>query len=192
MSLAATSSRSLDVRTLTGPNHCQTVLGEFDRLRPGEKLIVVSGHRPAKLLGHLQADRGGLFEWSPLECGPETWRTELTRRDAPLGAKRSLSEALGWDHDRLDAIWREVFEARRGGDYAGAREAFARFELGLRRHIRFEEELLFPAFEAAAGMPPEGGPTGVMRAEHREIEAILAPPPTRCATISSACSAATT
>jgi regulator of cell morphogenesis and NO signaling len=173
MNLVTSSPPSLDVRTLTGPDRCQTVLGEFDRLRPGETMIVVSGHRPAKLLGHLQADRRGLFEWSPLEDGPEVWRTEIARRDAPLGAQRTVTEALGWDHDRLEAIFRRGFEARAARDYAGAREAFTRFDLGLRRHIRFEEEILFPAFEEWAELPSQGGPTGVMRAEHREIEAIL-------------------
>ena len=33
--------------------------------------------------------------------------------------------------------------------------------------------MLFPAFEAASGMPPSAGPTAVMRAEHEEILDLL-------------------
>ena len=51
--------------------------------------------------------------------------------------------------------------------------AWAEFELGLRRHIGFEEEILFPGFEAGTGMSPQAGPTAVMRIEHREIERLL-------------------
>ena len=173
MSLLATQPRSFDVRTLTGPDRCQTVLGEFDRLQPGESMLVVSGHEPRKLLAHLQAGRPGMFDWSPLEAGPETWRTEIARRDAASGAKRSVTEALAWDHDRLEAIERRAFEARQAGNFAVSGQAFAEFDLGLRRHIRFEEQILFPAFEQSSGLPPQAGPTGVMRAEHRAIEALL-------------------
>jgi regulator of cell morphogenesis and NO signaling len=171
--LSAPPRTSLDVRTLDGPDRCQIVLGEFDRLQRGEAMIVVSGHQPRKLLAHLQADRQGQFEWSPLEAGPETWRTEIVRRDAARGALRGVTEALAWDHDRLEALESCAFEARQSGDFSSAGRAFAEFDLGLRRHIRFEEQILFPAFEQASGLPAQGGPTGVMRAEHREIEALL-------------------
>src|SRR5262249_36065605 len=59
------------------------------------------------------------------------------------------------------------------GNAAGAREAWAEFELGLRRHIGFEESILFPEFERATGTPPGVGPTLVMKIEHRRIEALL-------------------
>jgi regulator of cell morphogenesis and NO signaling len=173
MTLLAAPLRTVDVRTLTGPDRCRTVLGEFDRLQTSESMMVVSGHEPRKLLAHLQADRSGLFEWSPLEAGPETWRTEITRRDPASGAMRGVAEALAWDHDRLEAIERRVFDARQADDFTQAGRAFAEFDLGLRRHIRFEEQILFPAFEQSSGLLPHGGPTGVMRAEHRAIEALL-------------------
>jgi uncharacterized protein (DUF2249 family) len=172
MNAVATLLASLDVRTLGG-GCAEAVFAAFDKLQPGEALVVVSAHAPKKLLGRLQGERPGLFEWSPLEAGPAVWRTRLDRRDAAPGAKRGVNEALSWDHDRLDQLDRSVFEARKAGDYAAAGSAFAEFELGLRRHIRFEEEILFPEFEERTGLPPHGGPTGVMRAEHREIEAIL-------------------
>jgi hemerythrin superfamily protein len=86
---------------------------------------------------------------------------------------RDVSEALAWDHDRLEEIEAAAFEARARGDAAAAREGFALFAHGLTRHIRFEEEILFPEFEARSGLGPEAGPTAVMRMEHRQIEALL-------------------
>jgi iron-sulfur cluster repair protein YtfE (RIC family) len=44
--------------------------------------------------------------------------------------------------------------------------------VGLLRHLRIEEELLFPVFEARSGML--NGPTDVMRDEHRQVRMALA------------------
>lgn len=169
----AVAPRVIDVRTLQGPNRCQLVLAEFDSLAPGESLIAVSDHVPQKLLRHLQADRKGQFEWCPLEAGPERFRTQVTRREAERGEVRAISEALAWDHDRLDGLEQRAFELFAGGDVRGARGAWADFAFGLRRHIRFEEEILFPTFEEKVGVSPAAGPTAVMRGEHREIEGLI-------------------
>jgi iron-sulfur cluster repair protein YtfE (RIC family) len=53
-------------------------------------------------------------------------------------------------------------------DFGKAKEAFKEFKLGLQRHIVWEEDLLFPLWEDKTGMS-EGGPTFVMRNEHRQI-----------------------
>ena len=57
-------------------------------------------------------------------------------------------------------------------DLGRLRSRLAEYLVGLRHHIRVEEEIFFPAFEARSGMHG-AGPTAVMRHEHREIEAIL-------------------
>jgi iron-sulfur cluster repair protein YtfE (RIC family) len=53
-------------------------------------------------------------------------------------------------------------------DFPKAKEAFKAFKFGLQRHIVWEEDVLFPLWEEKTGMS-EGGPTFVMRAEHRQI-----------------------
>lgn len=83
----------------------------------------------------------------------------------------SLAEFLGADHRRLDAIVLEVQQAVTGAP-ADAAAAFSRFAEGLDRHIRAEEDVLFPAFEGATGMV--AGPTQVMRNEHAEMRRLLA------------------
>lgn len=168
-----TADRVIDVRALEGPDHCPAVLGAFDLLAPGEALVVVSDHAPRKLLRHLQADRKGEFEWSPLEARPGHFRTEIARRDAKRQALRGVREALAWDHDRLEAIEDRAFRLYAAGDATAARAAWAEFDLGLRRHIRFEEDILFPTFDRVTAMPPGAGPTLVMRMEHLRIGELL-------------------
>jgi uncharacterized protein (DUF2249 family) len=148
------------------------LLADFDRLGPGESVEALVDD-PRALLGLLRARRRGQFEWSPLAPEGSRWRVSVTRRTAAEGARREVTEALAWDHDRLEAIEASAFQARARGDMGAARESWALFARGLARHIRFEDEILFPEFEARSGMGPEAGPTAVMRQEHRRIEELL-------------------
>ena len=97
----------------------------------------------------------------------------MERRAAPVGSRREVTEALVWDHARLDALEAAAFEARARGALAQAREIFTDFAHGLRRHIDFEEQLLFPEFDARCHLEGENGPSAVMRAEHRTIMSLL-------------------
>lgn len=80
----------------------------------------------------------------------------------------SVTEFMSRDHDRLDALFQD-YQLLRKKDPKAAAGTFARFAEGLRRHIVWEEELLFPVFERRTGMT-DAGPTAVMRLEHREIQ----------------------
>jgi regulator of cell morphogenesis and NO signaling len=75
------------------------------------------------------------------------------------------------DHDRLDELFK-TFQTAKRSDFPKAKEAFKAFKVGLQRHIVWEEDLLFPLWEEKTGMS-EGGPTSVMRHEHRQIGQIL-------------------
>jgi uncharacterized protein (DUF2249 family)/hemerythrin-like domain-containing protein len=144
-------------------------LDAFDALDPAEKVTLELHRAPRGLLARFQAERKGQFEWTPLVEGPEVWRIEVSRRKAEKGSLREVNEALAWDHDRLDDLEASAFTARDRGYFEEAKAIYSVFAHGLRRHIRFEEELLFPEFETRAGVPAESGPTAVMRDEHREI-----------------------
>ncbi len=87
------------------------------------------------------------------------------------GQFEDVTTYLSWDHDRLDAILAGVCVRVDAGELAEAEADYGAFMTGLSRHIRLEEELVFPLFEARTGVT--GGPTTVMRAEHREIERAL-------------------
>jgi iron-sulfur cluster repair protein YtfE (RIC family) len=84
----------------------------------------------------------------------------------------SLRQYFTLDHRHCDEIWAEVEAAIEAGSDEAARAVWRRFDEELRRHLRMEEEILFPAFENATGMTG-GGPTFVMRAEHVQMRGLL-------------------
>jgi uncharacterized protein (DUF2249 family)/iron-sulfur cluster repair protein YtfE (RIC family) len=158
-------TQELDVRTIPPPQRHPAIFSLFDGLAPGEAFILINDHEPKPLLYQLQMERSGAFDWSPLEAGPERFRVEIGRRAAQ--GPRSVSEFLGWDHRRLDAIHADVERLVQTRGFAEAAHRFGEFHCGLSRHIEAEETILFPAFETMTGMT--AGPTRVMRAEHVEI-----------------------
>jgi len=95
----------------------------------------------------------------------------MTTEAAPPQTFDSVALYLSWDHDRLDAILQSVRARVEAGSWEAARREYAAFHDGLDRHIRLEEGILFPLFEERTGMT--GGPTAVMREEHREIRGAL-------------------
>lgn len=144
-----------------------------DALVPGGLLTLRLSREAARAFREmLTAERKGLFEWSP-EADGDAVRVDVVRRDAAPLSRRGVFEALSWDHDRIEAFERGAFAARAAGDFDTARALFERFARGLVRHIGFEEDLLFPAVESAAGFPAYAGPTAVMRAEHVDIRAAV-------------------
>jgi iron-sulfur cluster repair protein YtfE (RIC family) len=80
----------------------------------------------------------------------------------------TISGFFQHDHDRLDALL-QSFQTLKRQNVSKAKEAFTQFKSGLERHIQWEEHLLFPLWEEKTGMS-DGGPTFVMRHEHRRIE----------------------
>lgn len=149
------------------------VLFAFDALEPGATMLLRSAARPEAALQCLRQERTGAYEWSPLVEGPGHWEVEVHRRDVPTRL-RGVTEALAWDHDRLDALEQSAGRAWDAGDARLGSLLQLRFAFGLLRHIRFEEGVLFPEFERVTGMAPDRGPTSVMRVEHRAIEPLLA------------------
>jgi iron-sulfur cluster repair protein YtfE (RIC family) len=86
-------------------------------------------------------------------------------------AMQNIQSGFAADHDRLDNCFHQ-FQSMKRSDFAGAREHFKEFKFGLQRHIIWEEQILFPRFEAKTGLYGTG-PTEVMRQEHRRIGALL-------------------
>jgi len=161
-----------DARGLRPDEAQARALSSFDDLVPGRAMVLVDEQDASWLLSLLHRHRSHQFDWSPLEEGPARWRVRVDRRDRNAPRLRGVMEYLAWDHDRLDATLQDARERAGSGDWKGAMSRFIEFRHGLLRHIRMEEDVLFPAFEVRSGMAEEG-PTAVMRAEHREIKAIL-------------------
>ena len=85
-----------------------------------------------------------------------------------MSETRTISGFFQGDHDRLDVLL-QSFQTLKRRHFSKAKEAFTQFKSGLERHIRWEEEVLFPLWEEKTGMS-DSGPTFVMRHEHRRIE----------------------
>jgi hemerythrin-like domain-containing protein len=88
-------------------------------------------------------------------------------RDAPV----TISSHYATDHDDIDRLLEE-FRASKTGDRPAAHAMYREFKTRLERHIRWEDDILFPLFERLTGLT-DNGPTVVMRAEHRQIRALL-------------------
>ncbi|MFQ5698683.1 MAG: hemerythrin domain-containing protein [Myxococcota bacterium] len=87
-------------------------------------------------------------------------------------AEIGLAEFFRRDHRSCDALWGRVEEAADARDREGTARAWPRFEEALLRHLRREEEVLFPAFEERTGMR-DAGPTFIMRSEHEQMRGVL-------------------
>ena len=84
----------------------------------------------------------------------------------------SITAPLFQHHKHCDELFAAAEEACANGDWTTGAEAFTLLHDQLETHFTSEEELLFPAFEAATGMT--SGPTEVMRGEHRQMRDLLA------------------
>jgi regulator of cell morphogenesis and NO signaling len=84
---------------------------------------------------------------------------------------QTITQYFESDHDRLDQLLKQYDQMKRS-DFATAKPFFREFKFGLQRHIIWEEEVLFPAYEQKTGFAGTG-PSLVMRKEHRLIEQLL-------------------
>ena len=85
--------------------------------------------------------------------------------------QETASLTLELHHRRMDEMLERVAISIDLGSWGEARALFARFRAELEEHIRIEEQVMFPSFEAF--MRVTGGPTAVMRREHQEIARCL-------------------
>lgn len=81
------------------------------------------------------------------------------------------TQILPHHHRHCDDLFIAAEEAVQRHDWAVAEKSFARFHAQMRAHFQAEEEMLFPAFEAATGM--SAGPTQMMRHEHEQMRSLL-------------------
>ncbi len=93
---------------------------------------------------------------------------------------RLPTQILPDHHRHCDDLFVAAEEAVQRHDWAVAAQSFARFHAQMRAHFKAEEELLFPAFEAATGM--NAGPTQMMRYEHEQMRSLLSQLAGACAT----------
>ncbi|GAB0058178.1 hypothetical protein SIID45300_02522 [Candidatus Magnetaquicoccaceae bacterium FCR-1] len=141
----------------------------FASLTEGNALELIGDASLATLLEPFQASNWGKFDWLPLENGPARWRVAVRR--VPGGRIRRISEFMGFDHERCDALYAEMENAAQAGELETTRQRFAAFQVAMTHHFDMEEKRFFPAFEQTTGMTQ--GPTMVMRMEHRQMLGVI-------------------
>jgi len=82
-----------------------------------------------------------------------------------------ISDILPNHHQQCDALFVAAEESALKGDWPAAAAAFEHFYQQMKAHFEAEEDILFPAFEAATGMSQ--GPTRVMTMEHQQMSSLL-------------------
>ncbi len=83
----------------------------------------------------------------------------------------SLSELMTEHHKACDDAWALAEQCASEARWADAGAALQNFLDGMARHLTLEENVIFPAFEAATGITQ--GPTRVMRFEHDHLRALF-------------------
>jgi hemerythrin-like domain-containing protein len=89
----------------------------------------------------------------------------------PPDAADTVTACLSRDNDLLDAILGRVCTSVESRRLETARGECHDFEGAFARHVRIEEELLFPLFEVRTGLTD--GPTAGLRHEHSEMKAAV-------------------
>lgn len=92
----------------------------------------------------------------------------------------SPTHPLPAHHKHCDDLFADTEMAVREHRWQDGKDTFCRFQTEMLAHFATEEEVLFPAFEAATAMT--GGPTHMMRFEHAQMRALLAEMATTVAT----------
>ena len=171
MTATAVAGSTLDLAQVAPARHQHALLRAFDDLEPDERMIVVAPYHPRGLLAALQIERWGRFEWSPLSDGPQVWRVEIGRRTDGRG--RRVAAAMEWDHERLEQLESAAFEARADGRFTTARVLFGWFAHGLLRHVRLEDEVLFPEYARRCAGAVDADLVQTLRNDHEEIGSLL-------------------
>jgi uncharacterized protein (DUF2249 family) len=167
--MPTTDSHDLDVRSLPPGRRHAAIFERFDALAEGDGFVLVNDHEPRPLYYEFRAERPGRFQWTPISAAPGEVRVEITRLP-PKEEETTISAYFERDHDEIDTIY-GFLRRDLDGDVRNAVSLAAlydEFSVRLERHIRWEEEILFPGVEEKMPHLAEG-PGRVMRLEHVDI-----------------------
>jgi hemerythrin-like domain-containing protein len=91
---------------------------------------------------------------------------------ATLVPSMSFQQQLTLQHSACDNAFAEIESQLESANWLGVERAFTQFLRDIEEHFDYEEQVLFPALEAASPMALQ--PVTVMRAEHEQIRELAA------------------
>jgi iron-sulfur cluster repair protein YtfE (RIC family) len=83
----------------------------------------------------------------------------------------SILEYLTGDHRRIDTVYAQLEDAVVEKEEENIKKYYADFSASMEKHLKGEEEIMFPAFEKTTGNSM--GPTQVMRLEHGQMRELI-------------------
>ena len=83
----------------------------------------------------------------------------------------SLETVFSAHHRLLDQLWEDTRACVHAQDWSGAVTAFATFRAAIERHMRAEEQILFPAYEEAYGS--DNPLTSILRKGHKDLRSFF-------------------
>jgi uncharacterized protein (DUF2249 family) len=73
----ASTTNTVDVRSLVPAERHATIFRLVNELAPGGSFVLVNDHDPKPLYYQLEAEHPGAFSWTYVERGPEVWQVEI-------------------------------------------------------------------------------------------------------------------
>ena len=167
--MSGVKMNAVDVSQLAQNQKDPKILKEFDALQPGRGLILIDNVDARYFLKILQTTRRNSYEWWPLAMESDIWQVVIMKRSE--AAERTINDLLHSDHVRIHRLFEDHSAELEVDNVMLASIKFDEFQTGLLRHIKMEEEVLFPLYEKKTETTM--GPTHVMRMEHQEIQGLL-------------------
>jgi len=83
---------------------------------------------------------------------------------------QTITDFMIENHHSCDDTFADAEHAALNCDWATADSLFDKFRLGMAKHFRIEEEIIFPTLLSAGG---PSGPVQVMRMEHAQMNSLI-------------------
>lgn len=80
------ATTTIDVRTIPPQQRHPLIFTTFNQLATAQAIELVNDHDPRPLRAQFQELLPGRFAWTYLEEGPDTWRVNITKLEAPQKA----------------------------------------------------------------------------------------------------------
>jgi uncharacterized protein (DUF2249 family) len=145
----------VDMRQVELIKRDQAVLDLFSALPRGDGFVFIDDRWPSTLLASLQRRYWGEFDWYPLERRPDIFRVALSRRSTQLPPLHRMLEFMMSDHNRVELMLLHLRDLSYRGNWSELGRLCSYMETGLLRHMRMEEEVLFPLILERSGQPPD-------------------------------------
>ena len=162
-------SKELDLSAVSSEERLRKITEEAKALGAEERMSITSVEDFSADIKKLLEENSGEFIWAPLSNGP-SWKGVLLKNTSE-SLHESIVGYMSFDHRRCDGLYADAEAAFNDGNKELAAELLKAFDIGMKRHLGSEENILFPAFTEATGMV--GGPVQVMMMEHDQMRGVM-------------------